>query len=127
MARNGLNSVKFQVKFEDNPYQFNFYHREAKRFNPLSFNPTKCLNTLKQFVGKLLTNCLSVFDYFVELPLLGFKSTQESFSYNCHNHLFITTIPVAGCHMSYIIKNKSYVCRVKQQTFIAFNLSISLQ
>ena len=29
-------------------------------FNPLSANPTKWSNTLKQFVGKLLTNCLSV-------------------------------------------------------------------
>ena len=32
---------------------------------PLSTNLTKWSNTLKQFVGKLLTNCLSVFDYFV--------------------------------------------------------------
>ena len=28
--------------------------------NPLSANPTKSPNTLKQFVGKLTTNCLSV-------------------------------------------------------------------
>ena len=33
--------------------------------NPLSANPTKWSNTLKQFVGKLPTNCLSVFDHFV--------------------------------------------------------------
>ena len=32
--------------------------------NPLSTNPTKWLNTLEQFVGKLPTNCLSVFDHF---------------------------------------------------------------
>ena len=31
--------------------------------NPLSANPTKWSNTLKQFVGKLSTNCLSVFDH----------------------------------------------------------------
>ena len=37
-------------------------------FNPLSANPTKWSNTLKQFVGKL-TNCLSVFDHFVGLVL----------------------------------------------------------
>ena len=29
--------------------------------NPLSANPTKWPNTLKQFIGKLPTNCLSVF------------------------------------------------------------------
>ena len=39
-------------------------------FNPLSANPTKWSNTLKQF-GTLPTNCLSVFDHFVELALKG--------------------------------------------------------
>ena len=31
--------------------------------NRLSVNPTKWSNTLKQFVGKLPMNCLSVFDH----------------------------------------------------------------
>ena len=39
--------------------------------NPLSANPTKWSNTLKQFVGNLPTNCLSVFDHFVGLALKG--------------------------------------------------------
>ena len=34
-------------------------------FNPFSANLTKWSNTLKQFVGNLPTNCLSVFDHFV--------------------------------------------------------------
>ena len=42
-------------------------------FNPLSANFTKWSNTLKQFVGSLPTNCLSVFDYFVGLALKGLK------------------------------------------------------
>ena len=46
------------------------------RFNPLSANPTKWANTLKQFVGKLSTNCLSPFDHFVELALKGLKKTN---------------------------------------------------
>ena len=33
-----------------------------RKLNPLSANPTEWSNTLKQFVGKLPTNCLSVFD-----------------------------------------------------------------
>ena len=37
--------------------------------NPLSAYPTKWSNTLKQFVGNLLTNCLSVLDHFVGLAL----------------------------------------------------------
>ena len=42
-------------------------------FNPLSANPTKWSNTLKQFVGNLPTNCLSVFDHFRNLALKGSK------------------------------------------------------
>ena len=37
--------------------------------HPLRANPTKWSNTLKQFVGNLPTNCLSVFDHFVKLAL----------------------------------------------------------
>ena len=40
-------------------------------FNPSSANFTKWSNTLKQFVAKLPTNCLSVFDHFVGLVLKG--------------------------------------------------------
>ena len=39
--------------------------------NLLSANPTKSSNTLKQFVGNLPTDCLSVFDHFVGLALKG--------------------------------------------------------
>ena len=42
-----------------------------KNINPLSANPTQWSNTLKQFVGNLPTNCLSVFDHFVKLALKG--------------------------------------------------------
>ena len=41
--------------------------------NPLSTSSTKWSNTLKQFVGKLLTNCLSVLDHYVGLGLKGLK------------------------------------------------------
>ena len=50
------------------------------RFNPLNANPTKWPNTLKQFVGKLPTNCLSVFGHFVNLTLKGL-SLQEGLEY----------------------------------------------
>ena len=40
---------------------------EKGNLNPLSANPTKWSNTLKQFAGKFPTNCLSVFDHFVTL------------------------------------------------------------
>ena len=39
--------------------------------NPLSTKLTKWPNTLKQFVGNLPTNCLSVFGHFMGLALKG--------------------------------------------------------
>ena len=42
--------------------------------NPLSTNLTKWSNTLKQFVGKSPTNCLSVFDHSVGLALKGLRN-----------------------------------------------------
>ena len=48
--------------------------------NPLSVNPTKWSNTLKQFVSKLPMNCLSVFDHIVKLALKGhLKSPKGKF------------------------------------------------
>ena len=41
--------------------------------NPLSANFTKWSNTLKQLVGNLPNNCLSVFDHFVGLVLKGLR------------------------------------------------------
>ena len=48
--------------------------------NPLKTNPVKWSNTLKQFVGNLSTNCLSVFDHFVRLGLKGF-TLQQPYAY----------------------------------------------
>ena len=45
--------------------------------NPLSANPTKWSNTLKQFVGFLPTNCLSLFDHFVGLAHKGLTCTTD--------------------------------------------------
>ena len=61
-------------------------HEEAKPcrvFNPLSANPTKWSNTLKQLVGNLPTNRLSMFHHFVGLTLKGLKhfETKHIFSH----------------------------------------------
>ena len=42
-----------------------------QHIKPLSANPTKWSNTLKQFSCNLPTNCLSVFDHFVGLTFKG--------------------------------------------------------
>ena len=41
--------------------------------SPLRASPTKWSSTLKQFVGKLPTNCLSVFDHFMGLVRKGLE------------------------------------------------------
>ena len=48
---------------------WSFHYFQA--LNHLSANPTNWLNALKQFIGKQPTNCLSVFDHFMELELKG--------------------------------------------------------
>ena len=60
--------------------------------NPLRTSPTKWSNTLRQFVGKLPTTCLSVFGHFVGLELKQLKFLTESTSGNILyiNIVFIT-------------------------------------
>ena len=50
--------------------------RSNNHINLLWANTTKSSNTLKQLVGKLPTNCLSVFDHFLRLVLKGLKLAQ---------------------------------------------------
>ena len=42
-------------------------------FNPLSANSRKWSNALKQFISKLSTSCLCLFDYFVGWALKGLR------------------------------------------------------
>ena len=63
--------------------------------NLLSANSTKWSNTLKQFVGKLPTNCLSVSDHFVGLALKGFgtEATHVCVSQKI-NSSFLENFPI---------------------------------
>ena len=61
-------------------------HLKLKYLNPLSANPPKRSNTLKQFFAKLPTNCLSVFDHFVGLVLKGLRNHRSS--NHCPTHTF---------------------------------------
>ena len=51
----------------------------GKIFNPLSIDHTEWSNTLKHFVGSLLTKCLGVFDQFVGYEFKGFAA----FKFGC--------------------------------------------
>ena len=57
--------------------------REKKEFSgklvkPLSANPTKLSNTLKQFVDKFPSSFLSLFDHFVGLALKGLSCSSKN-------------------------------------------------
>ena len=54
---------------------------QSKTLNPLSANPTKWSNTLKQFVGNLPTNW--VFDHFVKLALKGLINASIKLNLKC--------------------------------------------
>ena len=53
------------------------HNRRSDTLNPFSTNFTKWSNTLKQLVGNLPKNCLSVFDHFVVLALNGLKALSQ--------------------------------------------------
>ena len=66
------------------------HHRHVKwlsSLKPLSAKITKWSNTLKQFVGNLPTNFLSVFDHFVGLALKGLNCILRV-SITSHKHVF---------------------------------------
>ena len=71
----GVPGIKIQRAEIINPDKYSRKNEDSfmnlKVVNPLSANPTKWSNTLRQFVGRLLTNCFSVFDHFVGLALNG--------------------------------------------------------
>ena len=69
------NNIKMllMTKVHKNFLLLKFVDRVFLLVNPLNAKFTKWSNILKQFVGKLPTNCLSVFDHFVGLALKGFS------------------------------------------------------
>ena len=63
---------------------------KSARVKFLSANPKKWSSTIKKFVGKLLTNFLSVFDHFVELALKRLILTEDnSWKLNLHENNFV--------------------------------------
>ena len=67
-------------------------------FNPLSANLTKWPNTLKQFVGKLPANCLSVFGHFVNLALKGLRFSKIKLQRNKECKTFERKSPLPIIH-----------------------------
>ena len=65
--------------------------------NPLNAKPIKGSNTFKQFVGKVPTNCLSVFDHFIGLALEGLIKATCLLNIFTQNH-----------YLNHKKKNKKY-------------------
>ena len=81
--------------------------------NPLSANPTKWSNRLKQFVGNMPTNCLSVFDHFVGLTPKGLKITQlfhlKSSFHSQDIYIFVLTF--WSCRKNSLIRNIMFISK----------------
>ena len=84
-----LETFVFNI-FRNCPRQWNFAF--VFRVNALSAKITKWSDTLKQFVGKLPTNCLSVFDNFVGLALKELMTANTKIFCRCR----IFLIPYAA-------------------------------
>ena len=68
---NRIKFTEFHYTFEKKLFRVSAVSDSV--LNPLSANPTKWSNTLKQFVNNFPTNCMSVFDHFVKLVLKGLR------------------------------------------------------
>ena len=77
---------------------FSFFNGEP---HPLSANPTKWPNTLKQFVGKLPNYCLGVFDYFMKLSLKVLMCTDVKFAL----YALLATYAISGDYIFTLILN----------------------
>ena len=76
--------------------------------HPLSANPTKWSNTLKQLVGNLLTNCLSVFAHFVKLAL------KELIIAKINVIPYYAKSPHLGSSVLHVISLGNCLCTMKQ-------------
>ena len=65
------------MKINDSSIKYLFCWLHINTIHSLNVNPTKGSNRLKQFVRKLPTNCLSVFDHFGGLALKVLTSADS--------------------------------------------------
>ena len=76
--------------------------------NPLSTNFTKQSNKLKQFVDKLPTNYLSVFEHFAGLALKRLKALIRNKPYSDQIEERYTICHLAGMVFRKIMRNKIF-------------------
>ena len=75
----------------------------SNSFNPLSVNPRKCSNILKQFDGCWPTNCLSVFDHFVGLTLKGLRTPASSWNRSITRACYTALLLTGTCSKEHLV------------------------
>ena len=103
--KENISLLLFELKTNfDNYDLFQVSLKRKKFFNPLNANPTKWSNTLKQFVGRLPTNCLSVFDHFVKLALKGLSAFIYNFFINQGTDAYLQPSLISTIRWSFFTK-----------------------
>ena len=82
-----------KVYFSEMQQSLRREHIDVRIVIPLSANPTKWSKTLKQFIGKLPTNCLILLDHFMGLVIKAYFSRfrlnfSSPFIYMSDNTIF---------------------------------------
>ena len=103
----------------------------SMKLNSLSTNPTKWSNTVKQFCRLLSTNCLGVFDHFMQLALKGLtyytRGVFRILSNICNRAVFFIIDvwkdrklriwyrkKIPGCHALKFLQMSLYLLRISQ-------------
>ena len=82
-------------------------------FNPLSAKFIKWSNTLKQFVGKLPTNFLSVFDHFSGLALKGLRNNSAISNWTISKSIVVGLSQVISVLLSFRGNQKVKIIKYK--------------
>ena len=93
----------------------------------MSSNPTKWSDTLKQFVGKFSTNCLSVFDHFAGLARKGLSIVMIfafAVLWNIEDMHSIQTNQIADINPFNWLHSKSIDCLYMRATLALNGLNI---
>ena len=93
------------------------------KLNPLSANPIKWSNTLKQFVGNLITNCLSMFDHFVKLAFKGLNPLEFQVRYLALFLLFSIIVGFEWFWMESLHKNIQLMLEFLKAPFLVLHFS----
>ena len=89
---------------------------------PLRVNPTRWSNVLKQFVGKLQTNCLSVFNQFVGLALKWLCLQNQNYDINFYKYACKSIHKILNSKLVHIFLDKCQKDQKEKMTICDYKL-----